>query len=212
MSEFDHSVPVTRWNAAFGPALHRLTRQPEGTGEERSASDLSDNSGVEITHPDHAGGTTPPRQGEKRPSRARAGKPHKSRVSSKSRPEAYSIIAKDVGKRIRWARELVEPNRAAFARLMDVDRSTVRDMESGRRPPSIFAVLELSHRLRVTPNYLLLGNLRDVDGELAARLVRLHPELLAPENNSGSYRKATALNTPQPPTTPTPRKKRKASA
>jgi len=105
----------------------------------------------------------------------------------------------------------VQPNRAEFARLMGVDRSTVRDMESGGRPPSIFSVLELSHRLRVTPDYLLLGKLRDVDGELAARLVRLHPELLGPENNGGSFRKATVLSTPPQPTTPNQARKRKAS-
>lgn len=87
-------------------------------------------------------------------------------------------MAEEVGERIRWARELVEPNRAEFARGMGVDRSTIRDIESGRRPPSIFAVIEISHRLRVTPDYILLGKMRDVDGELAGRLGALHPELV----------------------------------
>lgn len=99
-------------------------------------------------------------------------------MSSKARPEAYSEIAKDIGRRIRWARELVEPNRAEFARAMGVDRSTIRDIESGRRPPSVFAVMEISHRLRVSPDYILLGKMRGVDGELAARLALLHPELV----------------------------------
>lgn len=211
MSEFHHAVPVASGDAALEPALHRLTWQPESVRESRSAADLSDNSGVEIAHVGHAGGTSPPRQAEKCPARNGVISAHNFSVPNKSRPDAYSIVAKEVGKRIRWARELVQPNRAEFARLMGVDRSTVRDMESGRRPPSIFSVLELSHRLRVTPDYILLGTLRGVDGELAARLVRLHPELLEPENNGGSFHKATVLSMPHWPMTPTQQKKRKAS-
>lgn len=99
-------------------------------------------------------------------------------MSNKARPDAYTEVAKEIGKRIRWARELVEPNRAEFARGLGVDRSTVRDMESGRRPPSIFAVIEISHQLRVSPDYILLGSMRGVDGELAALLAIRHPELV----------------------------------
>jgi transcriptional regulator with XRE-family HTH domain len=100
-------------------------------------------------------------------------------MAKEKRPEAVTEIQKAVGARILWARKEVMPNRAALAELMDIDRSTLAKIESGDRPPSIFNVIELAHRLRVTTDYILIGSLRGVDGELAARLAVKHPELLA---------------------------------
>lgn len=110
------------------------------------------------------------------------------------RPSAVSDIQKAVGARIRWARELVEPNRAEFARLMRVDRSTLAKIEDGSRPPSVFNVMDISHRLRVSADYILHGSLVGVDAELAAELVRRHPELL------GGNRTGTDSDTSEPPT------------
>lgn len=98
-------------------------------------------------------------------------------MAKEKRPDAYTEVQADVGKRIKWARELVQPNRAAFARDMGVDRSTLAKIEDGERAPSIFNVLDIAHRLRVTADYILKGTLKGVDGELAGRLVALHPEL-----------------------------------
>jgi len=86
-------------------------------------------------------------------------------------------MQKDMGSRIRWARQLVEPNRAAFARWLQVDRTTLHKIEDGDRAPSVFLVAELSHKLRVSTDYIILGTLRGVDGELAAKLLDAHPEL-----------------------------------
>jgi transcriptional regulator with XRE-family HTH domain len=112
-------------------------------------------------------------------------------MAKEKRPETYSAVQAKIGERIRWARELVEPNRAAFAREMGVDRSTLQKIEDGDRAPSIFNVLDLSHRLRVSPDYILNGSLKGVDGEMAGLLVASHPEL-APDNDtargSGTYR------------------------
>ncbi len=117
-------------------------------------------------------------------------------MAKEKRPEAYSDVQKAIGQRIKWARELVEPNRAAFARAMGVDRSTLQKIEDGDRPPSIFNVLDIAHKLRVTPDYILKGTLKGVDGELAGLLVAHHPEL-APHMN-----KATDSDTYQPPRKP----------
>lgn len=117
-------------------------------------------------------------------------------MAKEKRPEAYSDVQAEIGKRIKWARELVEPNRAAFARAMGVDRSTLQKIEDGGRPPSIFNVLDIAHKLRVTPDYILKGTLKGVDGELAGLLVARHPEL-AP--GSGT---ATDSDTYQPPKRP----------
>lgn len=99
-------------------------------------------------------------------------------MAKEKRPEAYSDIQADIGRRIKWARELVEPNRAQFARTLGVDRSTLQKIEDGDRAPSIFNIIDLSHQLRVSPDYILTGDLRGVDGEVAGHLVRHHPELM----------------------------------
>ena len=98
---------------------------------------------------------------------------------------AYSQMQKDMGDRIRWARQLVEPNRAAFARGLEVDRTTLHKIEDGERAPSVFLVAQLSHRLHVSTDYIILGTMRGVDGEIAARLLEAHPELHS-HNRTGS--------------------------
>lgn len=120
-------------------------------------------------------------------------------MSRTARPKTVTEIQKDIGQRIRWARELVVPNRAEFARLMGVDRSTIQKIEDGERAPSIFNVLDISHRLRVTPDYILLGSMRGVDSELAFRLGQAHPEL-GPEN--GPEGTAMGGGIPQKPRRP----------
>ncbi|MGH2447585.1 MAG: helix-turn-helix domain-containing protein [Chloroflexota bacterium] len=98
-------------------------------------------------------------------------------MSRRRRPDAYSDIQIQVGLRILWARELVVPNRAQFARLCGLDTSTISKIEAGDRPPSIFNVLSFATKLRVDPNYVLSGSIRGVDPELLAQLVARHPEL-----------------------------------
>lgn len=115
-------------------------------------------------------------------------------MSKISRPEAVTRLQLKIGHRIRVARELVEPNRAAFARDMEVDRSTLTKIENGERAPSIFNVIDIAHRLRVTTDYILKGSLRGIDGELAALLSLSDPEILA------DSRKATDFDTDRPPT------------
>jgi len=100
-------------------------------------------------------------------------------MSKHARPESLAAIPVGIRPRIQWAPELVEPNRTTFAKLMGVDPSTIAKIETGERPPSVFNVLEIAHRLRVSTDYILTGSLRGVDGELAALLAAAHPELAA---------------------------------
>lgn len=144
----------------------------------------------------------PPGQGENCPAHWGRQFAHTIGMSKVSRPEAYSEIAKRIGQRIRWARELVEPNRAEFARAMKVDRSTIRDIESGRRPPSIFNVLEIAHLLRVSPDYILIARMRDVDGELAGKLALKHPELVGAAPSGDIPRTAPPASTSRKPRKP----------
>jgi len=101
-------------------------------------------------------------------------------MSRRARKTSYREIQAEIGERLRWAREIIEPNRAAFAREIGVDRTTVQKIEDGDRPPSVFNILSFCHALHVSPNYLLLGSMQGMDGELAAALGARHPELGRP--------------------------------
>jgi len=108
--------------------------------------------------------------------------------------EKHPQIAELIGMRIRWAREIMDPNRTGFARAFGFDRTALRDVESGRRPLSIFLLIELIHALKISPNYVFWGDLAGVDGRMAARLVQAHPEL-APDGD-GDDRHGTAALAP----------------
>lgn len=118
------------------------------------------------------------------------------------RPLSYTEMQLQIGKRIMWARELVEPNRAAFARSIGVDRTTVQKIEDGDRAPSIFNVMDFAHALRVTPDYILWGAMRGIDGELAAALAAAHPELGMPPTGPRTPSKANDAGTDSRPKKP----------
>ncbi|HXI75735.1 MAG TPA: helix-turn-helix transcriptional regulator [Steroidobacteraceae bacterium] len=190
MSKLDHTMPVPRWDTALRitPGLDALAVQAERIRDNRPPTERpNDGSMVVLTHAGYLGGKTLPRQEVICTARLGAICPHTERVSKNARPLSYRKRAQEIGARIQWVRELVEPNRSAFARTMGVDRAILRDMESGRRPPSIYAVTDLAHRLKVSTDYILTGSLRGVDGELAAKLASLHPELLSSSNPESGH-------------------------
>jgi transcriptional regulator with XRE-family HTH domain len=100
-------------------------------------------------------------------------------MARNKRPESVRDLQIQIGERIRWVRELVAPNAAAFAREMELHHSTLQYIENGSRAPSIFHVMQIADKLRVTTDYILFGTLRGVDGELAATLATRHPELMS---------------------------------
>lgn len=102
------------------------------------------------------------------------------------------------GMRIRWARELVEPNRAEAARKLGIDVSTLRYIEDGKTNPGVFLTLKLCHSLRISLDYIVAGTLIGVDPELAALLAVRHPELMPqrllnrrPDNSHTDFRANT---------------------
>lgn len=129
-------------------------------------------------------------------------------MSKTARPEAYSAIQIEVGRRMLWARDLVEPNRAQFARDCGVDTSTLTKAESGERAPSIFLIRDYANRLRVSTDYLLRGELIGIEPELERMLIALHPELvLGPAGmDTAPPDKAPEYDTPAKP-----KKRRRAS-
>jgi DNA-binding XRE family transcriptional regulator len=91
--------------------------------------------------------------------------------------ESIAELAATVGRHIRWARELVVPNRNMFAQRMGVDSSTIKHIEAGKRLPSLPLFMQLCQELKISPQYILQGQLAGVDGELAVLLASHHPEL-----------------------------------
>lgn len=94
--------------------------------------------------------------------------------------ETQKEQAKNIGKRERWARELVGLTPTELAADIGIDTTAIRHIERGVRLPSIHVLMSLCHTLRVSPQYLLWGSLEGVNQELAVRLKQLHPELLSP--------------------------------
>lgn len=88
------------------------------------------------------------------------------------------------GRRIRWAREIVEPNRLDFARKLGVDVSTIRNIENGKANPGLQLAHRIFHSLRISLSYVVDGRLNGVDPELATMLVADHPELAPPRPTS----------------------------
>lgn len=83
----------------------------------------------------------------------------------------------DVGRRLRWAREIVYPTRSDFARAVGLDPSSIHKLEDGDRMPSAFNIHAFALKLRVTADYLLFGSLIGVHPEMIAHLCAAHPEL-----------------------------------
>lgn len=103
---------------------------------------------------------------------------HIARVSRASRPDAYSAVQRQVGERIGWVRDLVIPNQAECARLIGVTPPTLNKIEKGTRAASIFNIITLANKLRVSTDFLLRGQLVGLDQEIERRLIALHPELV----------------------------------
>lgn len=128
-------------------------------------------------------------------------------------PEGNEEERAALGARLRWARELVEPNRYVFARKMGIDVTTIRNIENGTRNPTIWLLQRICHTLRIDLDYLVEGRLSGIDSELRTLLVQSHPSIALrwrreqaaarrAAARSGSARKGRQGNTPPPPNSP----------
>lgn len=85
------------------------------------------------------------------------------------------------GQRIKWAREIVQPNRYEFARTLRVDPSTIRNIENGKANPGPLLLHFLCHSLRISLDYIVDGSLNGVDPHLAYELGVRHQGQLTPQ-------------------------------
>lgn len=97
-----------------------------------------------------------------------------SRLPDNSRGRPYRLI----GQRIRWARELIYPDKISFAAAMGISPGMLTRVEDGERCLSIFNLIAAGIKLRTGVEFLLTGELRLVQSKLLRGLLRRHPELL----------------------------------
>ena len=81
-------------------------------------------------------------------------------MAKTSRPEVYVTVQAQIGSRIKEVRELRKLTKAGLARALSVDPSTLAKIEDGSRAPSVFNIIQMANRLRVTTDYLLRGQVQ----------------------------------------------------
>jgi len=102
-------------------------------------------------------------------------------MSKTPRPPSFTEIQEQIGDRIRQVRELYGIEQAELARALEVDPSTLNKIEKGKRAPSVFNIISLASRLRVSTDFLLRGQLvPQIDEEVALQLAARFPNLVPP--------------------------------
>lgn len=92
-------------------------------------------------------------------------------MSRTPRPEAYTDTQLAIGQRIRQVRLFAGETKAVASRYLKVDPSTMAKIEDGTRSASIFFIIEVATRYRVTTDYLLRGLLiAPLDPEMSAKI------------------------------------------
>jgi transcriptional regulator with XRE-family HTH domain len=113
-------------------------------------------------------------------------------MSRTARPTALTDIQVDIGRRMRWARELVVPTASDFAKLCGHDPSTLSKVEAGDRATSVFLLREYSNRLMCSADFFLFGTLGGIEPELERLLITHHPELVLERDRTDSRPMDTA--------------------
>ena len=107
------------------------------------------------------------------------------RMSRKARPEAYTAIQAGIGARIRSVREVYDIGQAETARVLGIHQSTLAKIERGTRTPSIFNVIEIANRFRVSADFLLRGHLNaKTDEEVGLLLAAKVPHAVLPRTRT----------------------------
>lgn len=89
--------------------------------------------------------------------------------------------------RIRWVRELAGINQSKVAKLLGCSQQTITDYESGTRDPDPYLMCIFCARFKVTTDYILRGEVIGCNQELAADLLKAHPELAQMPKNMARY-------------------------
>lgn len=109
-------------------------------------------------------------------------------------------LALDIGRRLHWVRQVRGQTLAQLGLDLGVNGTLIRHIESGRRGPSVPLIASMCHVLRITPQYLFYGDVRDIDPELRRALLVAHPELRSPSQPRFVGKRSTLdrTNAPRP--------------
>ena len=107
------------------------------------------------------------------------GKPASKRgdAAADAQREAQKRQTVQIGQRIKWVRQALGSSINQLAVACDVHPSTIHYIELGTRLPSIFLLISLCAKLRVTPQYVLYGDTEKLPADLVETLQAEHPEL-----------------------------------
>ena len=103
--------------------------------------------------------------------------PKRGDAAADAQREAQKRQTLQIGQRIKWARQALGSSINQLAVACDVHPSTIHYIELGTRLPSIFLLISLCAKLRVTPQYVLYGDTEKLPADLAGILEAEHPEL-----------------------------------
>ena len=92
--------------------------------------------------------------------------------------EEQKKLAIDVGRRLRWVRELT--GRTQDEMVADASQGQWSRWETGERLIPPVAAIEVCNRLRISMDYIYRGHLLGVHPELAKYLWGQHPQELVP--------------------------------
>lgn len=102
------------------------------------------------------------------------------------RVKRAASIAVDVGKRLRWAREVVCESAVQCARSLGMnDTSNWSKWERGLRYPDPVVVVAFCEEYGLTTDYVYRGKLSGVKPEVSLRLAAAHPELVENDPDLG---------------------------
>lgn len=90
-----------------------------------------------------------------------------------------------VGIRLRWVREAMRKTQAEMADIIGVHQTAWSLYERGQRFPDSFDAIRICDKLKITLDYLLTGDLNEVEPVLATVLSLQHPELIPPNGSTG---------------------------
>lgn len=112
-------------------------------------------------------------------------------------PNEAKRLSAEMGLRLRYVRQALGLTTTQLGADLGVADSAIRHIEKGRRGPSVPFIATLCHALRITPQYLFYGDVREIDPELREALLAAHPELRwaslpQPAGKRSSLRRDTA--------------------
>lgn len=119
----------------------------------------------------------PPKPKSDHPPKLKSEKPA-AKAGRYARTDADRQLLRQIGQRIRWAREVLGLTRPQLAEMIGVDVGTWAWYEQGKRFPDLMRIPDICGRLKVDTEYLIRGSLLGVEKEVAIRLAARHPELV----------------------------------